>query len=322
MQLLKHKSWLNSKSFWGSLLFAIALWGYTALNSEYQTSIDIPLLIKLPQSRALESIPYKNVSVYVRGTGWNLFNLIFFNSSKSCLLDLSKENIIDSIYRINRTDLQKNLQFISNVTPINVLPENIILKTGEVIDYEVYVNPKVVLIPREGFTLVGRTIIEPEKIKLRGNKRIVEQINRWNTATLIYEGINSDFHASIPLIDTLPGVVDVYPKYVSMKINVQQIGEVVLYDIPITVSGGSLPYGHKLEPPLLTVILQGGVNELENLSSADISATIDFDKLISDSTGIMKAIIKLPPNISLLRTEPRYIYHKVVEDFKSLTETK
>lgn len=313
MKIFKTKSWLNSKSFWGSLLFAIALWGYTSLNADYQTIVEIPFHVKLPSTRALEATPPRSVYVDVKGTGWNLFNLIFFNESKTCFVDLSKETILDSSYRINKIDIQKSIKYLKNVNPVNILPETISLTTGQIDEYEIFVVPKVIVVPRNGFTVVGRVRVEPEKIRIRGNQKIVGQISRWDTEQKWFENMNSPFEAMVQLIDTLPGVVDVFPKTVRIKVDIQQIGDIIIPDIPISIVNGSLPDGHFIQPPIITLTLQGGVEEIAKLSKADISALIEFERLLNDSTGILKPIIKLPPNITLLRTDPQYIYHIIKE---------
>ncbi len=312
MAKIVKKSWFRSKSFWGSFLFAIALWGYTSLNSEYQTIVEIPLKIKLPPNRALENTPTKNVYVDVKGSGWNLFYLIFFNTSKVCNIDLSRETILDSIYKINKVDLQKSLKYLKNVSPINVLPENIQLITGRIDEYSVFVFPRVTIIPREGFSIVGKIQIEPEKIIIRGNEKIVSQINRWETENLWLENVNKPILTTVNLIDTLPGVVFVKPKNVLIKADIQQIGEITIDDLPINIINGSLPDGHVIEPSFISVTIQGGVELLSEIAKNDINVTVEFDKILNDSTGIIKPIINLPPNISLLKTDPPYLFHKII----------
>lgn len=311
MQKIKKKRWFQSKSFWGSLLFAIALWGYTSLNSEYQTFVEIPLRIKLPENRALENTPPKNVYVDVKGTGWNLFYLIFLNTSKVCNIDLSRETILDSIYRINKVDLQKSLQYLKNVSPINVLPENIQLITGKISEYEVYIVPKITIIPREGFTIVGKIELEPEKVKIKGNEKIVSQINRWETENVWFENVNSQLLTSVNLIDTLSGVVSINPQKVLVKANIQQIGEITIDDLPINIVNGSLPEGHFIEPQFISVTLQGGIDLVAELTNYDIFASVEFDKIINDTLGIIKPTINLPPNVSILKIDPPYITHKI-----------
>jgi len=314
MRLFKTKNWLNSKSFWGALLFSIALWCYTSLNAEYQTIVEVPLTIKLPSNRALEVPPPQNVYLDVRGTGWHLFNLIFFNKSKSCLVDLSRETILDSAFRISKTDLQKSIQFLKNVNPINIMPESITLATGQIVENELYVVPRVSVIPRNGFSIVGRALVEPEKIKIQGNQRIIEQFNRWETESVIFSNVNAPFSSFAPLVDTLQGVISIAPNRVRVSFDVQQVGDIIIPDVPITINGGSLPEGHRIEPSIITLTLSGGVEEIARLSSLDITASIEFDRIISDSTGIIKPIIQLPPNIILLKSNPPFVYHRIIEN--------
>ncbi len=312
MQKTKKKAWYKSKSFWGSLLFAIALWSYTSLNSEYQTIVEIPLKITLPPNRALENIPPENVFVDVKGTGWNLFYLIFLNNAKICNIDLSREAYLDSIYRISKIDLQRSLKYLKNVNPINVLPENVQLITGKIEEYEVLVNPKITIIPREGFILVGKPEIDPLKVKIKGNDRIVSKINKWETENILFDNVNSPLFTSVNLIDTLKGVVSVTPKKVIIKADVQQSAEIIIDDIPVETINGSLPAGHIIQPPIISVVIQGGVDVLSEITKFDISAFIEFEKIINDTTGIIKPVINLPSNVSLLRIEPPFLTHKVI----------
>lgn len=312
MQKTKKKAWYKSKSFWGSLLFAIALWSYTSLNSEYQTIVEIPLKITLPSNRALENVPPENVFVDVKGSGWNLFYLIFLNNAKICNIDLSREVLLDSIYRINKIDLQRSLKYLKNVSPINVLPETIQLITGKIEEYEVVVDPKITIIPREGFMIIGKPEISPTKVKIRGNDKIVSRINKWETENILFYNINSPLLTSVSLIDSLKGVVSVTPKKVLIKAEVQQSAEITIDDIPVNIINGSLPEGHIIEPPIISVVLQGGVGILSEITKYDISAVIEFDRIINDTTGIIKPVINLPSNVSLLRLEPPFLTHKVI----------
>ncbi|MCX8055767.1 MAG: hypothetical protein N3A67_08900 [Ignavibacteria bacterium] len=314
MQKTKKKAWYKSKSFWGSLLFAIALWSYTSLNSEYQTIVEIPLKITLPSNRALENVPPENVFVDVKGSGWNLFYLIFLNNAKICNIDLSREVLLDSIYRINKIDLQRSLKYLKNVSPINVLPENIQLITGKIEEYEVLVDPQITIIPRDGFMLIGKPIIDPLKVKIRGNDKIVSKINKWETENILFDNINSPILASVNLIDTLKGVVSVTPKKVLIKAEVQQSAEITIDDIAVDIVNGSLPAGHIIEPPIISVVIQGGVGILSEITKFDISAVIEFDKIINDTTGIIKPVINLPSNVSLLRIDPPFLTHKVISN--------
>lgn len=312
MQKTKKKAWYKSKSFWGSLLFAIALWSYTSLNSEYQTIVEIPLKITLPSNRALENVPPENVFVDVKGSGWNLFYLIFLNNSKICNIDLSREVFLDSVYRINKIDLQRSLKYLKNVSPINVLPENIQLITGKIEEYEVLVDPQITIIPRDGFMLIGKPIIDPLKVKIRGNDKIVSKINKWETENILFDNINSPILASVDLIDTLKGVVSVTPKKVLIKADVQQSAEITIDDITVDIVNGSLPAGHIIEPPIISVVIQGGVGILSEITKFDISAIIELDKIINDTTGIIKPVINLPSNVSLLKIDPPFLTHKII----------
>ncbi len=309
MRVFKTKRWLNSKSFWGSLLFAVALWGYTSLNTEFTTAVEIPLYIKLPVNRALEQEPEQSIGVTVKGSGWHLFNMFLFNNSKNCTIDLSDYQIDDSVFVIDKNEIQKGIRGLSNVMATEVWSKPIEIVTGKIIQKKIPILPNITVNPAEGFTVVGRVKVEPEYVIINGNENVVNRIEKWFTQFAEYDGKNKSFSQEVNILDSLVNVVNVYPPKVRISAEIQQEAEITIDDVPIQVTRGSLPASSIISPSLISVTLRGGVDELAKLSVLDISAVIDFDSIIKDSTGILYPQIKLPENIELIGNSPRYLYH-------------
>ena len=184
----------GSKSFIGSIVFALSLWGYVALNKEdYLTSIKVPLVVELPPNRAIETLLPPTVTIEVRGSGWRLFNLIFVNNTGRCFIDFSSEHTLDSTYEISKTDILKGVQFLTNIQAVNVLSEKLSLKIGNIGEYAVRVNPLIKVIPRQGFMLVGNIKIEPDMIKIWGNNKIVGGITSWDSRLIKVEDVFKSF---------------------------------------------------------------------------------------------------------------------------------
>ena len=308
LRLKKFKKIIFTKSFIGSVVFAIALWGYTNLNKLYTTYIQVPFKVLLPQSRAIENMLPSEISVEVRGSGWQLFHLLMFNTSVECSIDLSSLNNLDSAFNISRNELLKSIKNL-NLQTIEVNPQNIILKTGVVGEYVVPVQPNIIVKPREGFTVVGDIEIKPDLIVLSGNEQLVSNITKWSTQKVVFEDVFEPISAEIPLSDSLNNIIRISQTQVTANIDIQYIGEKTIYDVKLKIHGGSLPSNHTLMPSRIKVTVRGGVYKIAELVPEDIEATIDFKDIINDSTGIIKPKVLIPKNYEIVSIEPRYIYH-------------
>lgn len=296
-----------SKSAIGALLFAIALWGYTALNGEYLTTVTVPLNIDLPDDRALESKIPNDLIVEVRGSGWNLFNLIFFNTSKSCEVDLRNETV-KSDYTVRRQVLVNSVRYLNNVEPRDVIPTNIELKTGQILEKEILVRSNLILEPKDGFLVSGEIKIEPEKIKIKGNQNLLNQISEWKTKNLKLQELTNDFNQTVELSDTLEGIVELNPSEVLVSADIQQIAEINVPDVPIKIVGGRLPSDHKLSSMMIKVSLRGGIKEIENFNSEDLKVTLYLSSIISGKEFVIPKIETGNKNIKVLGSDPQYIY--------------
>jgi len=60
------------------------------------------------------------------------------------------------------------------------------------------------------------------------------------------------------------------------------------------------------------VTLVGGIELLNKISAADIKISLDYNEIISDSTGILTPTITIPPYTKLLNITPHFIQHKII----------
>jgi YbbR domain-containing protein len=305
----KVKRLIRSKSFLGSILFASALWGYTSLNHDYTTFVIVPLTVKLPADKAIENLLPDNISLKVKGGGWQLFYLEFFNSSKQCFIDLSDKSMPDYQYIISRSDILKSIQNIVDVESIDVLPETIGLQIGKIGRYKVPVNPIVNIKPRDGFIAMNEIKVSPDSIEITGNDIIVKNIKFWNTKKTEITDLCQNTTVPIELSDSLKTIVKISQNVVQISVKLQQAADITIYDIPIRIKGGSLPKNHRLVPTTIKVTVHGGVDMLSNLTPDDFISYIDYKDLIEDSTGIIKPKIQVSDSISKYFIRPRFIYH-------------
>ena len=314
---------LTRKRVIGALALAFSLWLFTSMNQTYITMIKVPLSIELPKDRAVENPLPEKITIDARGSGWNLFNLIFFNKEKKCDIDLTKANIRDSIYRITRSQIITSIKSSEAIQVSNVYPENIELKTGKIARKKVPLVSALKIKPQKDFVLVGDVEFEPDSVTLIGNKKIISKFNSWYTSDKKITGLNSYYEENIPLIDTLDGIVEVRPEKVTFFANVQQQADLKIIDVPVNIEGGKLPEFYELFPPIVNVTITGGINIIEDITKEDIQVYLDFSDVINNRSGLIKTEVILPEYVKLKGIEPGYINilkSRKINNLKNISE--
>ena len=154
----------------------------------------------LPARHALtEEVP-KNAKVRLRGAGRALFKTIIlktFISDFKLVLDLERiseeyDFILNDYFERYPQKIVIPSSFEVDYVEV-VYPNAIHISLDEYKEKTVNVIPNIYLDPAPGYTLVGKPIIEPEKIKIAGSKNIVELINFVKTEADTFNNLTNDF---------------------------------------------------------------------------------------------------------------------------------
>ncbi len=299
-----------SKYFAGAFLFGTALWSYVSLNQEYRTFIQVPLQISLPASRAFESAPPENLTVAIKGSGWQIFNL-FFSSSALCQIDLTKSDINNTKYEITRDNIMKGIQSLNFVQATDIIPEYLKINTGAVGEYSVPIEPQIFITPKAGYTVVGDYQIKPDLVILRGIDGIARKITKWASKPYFFENSTEPINTQIMLSDSLKGIIGLNTNTIKLFADIQQIAEITMPDIPVRIIGGNLPQAHFVEPNIVSVTVQGGIKCIKELSQEQITVNLNLVQILNDSTGIIIPTVSVPKNIHILKVNPPYLFHKI-----------
>lgn len=304
---------ITSKSFIGSFIFAIALWVYTSLNAEYTIFQKIPLSVVLPSNRAIASEIPSHIQVELKGTGWHLLNLYYINSNIGCKINLSAEKDFDSI-KITRKEFSKGLYNSQNLATVDFAPESFVLQTGKVDEVDVPIRSNIQVTPYEGYMVVGDILLHPNMVVLKGNHNKISGFTYWQTKYMKIDGLSDNYETTVYLSDSLSNIIQLSENPVNAQINIQQIAEQIIYDVPIKINGGNLNGKHKLMPEFITVIVRGGINQLYDFNPELISASVNIDEILKDSTGRIIPEINVPRNIKTVSIYPKFLTHKIIEN--------
>jgi YbbR domain-containing protein len=309
--------WYKNKNFWGAFLVAIAVWGYASLNDDYQANVDVPLTILPPFNRAVENALPASISVDITGKGWNLFNYMYLNNSKSCIIDLNEVNHNDSIYSVTNVDMQKGIEGINKLRVLHFYPDYLQLETGEIGTKNIAIESAANVSLDDGYVLVGEVRTDPPNVKITGNSQLIDKIKVWKTKSNDFPKINTSFSYRIGVSDSLSSVVNINPSEVTIYGTVQQYGELTIRDVELQVVGGTLSETDIVSPHYFDVTISGGIDLLTKITSADIDAYIEYDAVINDSTGVLVPKFNIPTYTTLISIAPQYIIHKKIDSYLS-----
>ncbi|HRS01385.1 MAG TPA: hypothetical protein P5545_02425 [Bacteroidota bacterium] len=300
---------LHSRGIFLSFFIALALWFYVSLNNQYTTFVSVPLDIIMDEDLAIENIIQPNIKVEVRGTGWELFNLMYFNNSKICLVDLRNLPQNTKSYELTYSKLSQSLAAMEKVEIRKTNPESIKLQISQISKKTVPINPDISLDLRYGFTIVGPIELRPDVVEIKGFAGIIDSIHSISTVHKEISDVHTDISQVIAIKDTLPKIIKINPKQTIFQVNVQLKSGLTIEQIPVKISIGELPEGHQIMPRFVKIYLEGGVEELADLDITSFTASISQDKIKNDTTGLIIPEINIPKNLKLVSIDPPYIYH-------------
>ena len=307
------------KSIIGALFLATILWVYTTLSNEYVTFVKVPLKVIMPNNRAIENPIPKTLDIEVKGKGWDIFNLLFFNTSKEISLDLSKQRLSKNNFEIGRQQILKSVRYAGNLDPIDVLPDNLEIRTGISGEYFVDVVPKVNIVPANGFILVDGPKVEPEKIRIKGNNKIVSSIKNWKTEEITITNVANKFRQKIPLKDTLESIVAKSRQSVFVYGRLEQIAERTFHDVPYELINGKAE-SYDISPSRFDVTVKGGITAISQVELSDIELTLDANDVYSSKSATALVKAKVKGQVKLSNTDLMYVYVFKKAESKNMIE--
>ncbi len=301
------KKFRVKKSLVGAILLAITLWVYTTLNNEYVTFVKVPLKVIMPNNRAIENPIPQNLDIEVKGKGWDIFNLLFFNTSKEISLDLSKQRIEKNDIEVGRQQILKSVRYIGNLETIDALPDNVEIRTGISGEYFVEVEPDVKIVPTQGFTLVEGPKVEPERIRIKGNNKVVSKIKAWKTEYTVISNVANKFRTKISLQDTLESIVAKSRQSVYVYGKLEQIAERTFNDVPYTLINGKAE-SYDIMPKRFDVTVKGGITAISEIELSDIELILDANNVYSTKTSTVLIRPKVKGKVKVSNPTQMYVY--------------
>ncbi|MBK6506771.1 MAG: hypothetical protein IPG02_14155 [Ignavibacteria bacterium] len=289
-----------------SLIFAVALWSYVSLSQSYSLDLSIPLEVKTGKSQAItEDIP-SSIDLTVKGKGWDLLSVLVSEDLKYSL-DLSK---LKRDSRISTEQfVSERLNLKPELTLVSINPDTINIEFDKILEKTVPIRNNIKINLKEGYGIVGKPELTPDSVTISGSANIVSKIKFIPTETRIFENVNSAVTGTIALKDTLSNILKSDVKFVDFKYSIQLSAEKTVEDVIVAIDGVPEDKEVLLIPPKVSVSIRGGVELLAGISPLEITASVNFETIESDTLGFVVPEVAIPDETNLLKSEPQKLQY-------------
>ncbi len=290
-------------------LFAALLWISVELGIVYQTSVSVPLVARgVPLGMALKTPVPHALQLRLRGEGWQLARLLIGNKLV-CIMDLA--SLPTGQPAITVADVVERLNIPPGIQAVGMVPDTIGIAYDSLRFKRVPLLLDYTATFKERYGQVGVAQVIPDSVSIEGAQSILAGITFWKTAHVTFENLKAPVDLTVPVAESDRYQLSVTPPEARVQIGVQWYAEKVLAGMPVEVL--SVPPHREviLVPPKIDLVVRGGVDQLSALQQGDVSISVDYSVILSDTTGVLVPEIKAPAGLQIVSKRPERLQYIV-----------
>lgn len=292
-----------------SFLLSAVLWLSLNLNQVYEIERSIPVKININKPYAVTGNIPLNLEVKFKGVGWNLIRL-FTSLNLEFNYDVNTRGN-EKFIILTKSYLENSLGSSQNVTIDGVYPETLFVNIESYEEKYVKLIPAINVECREGYQIVGKPIIEPDSIKIGGGINMLRNINFLYTQREDFNSVNAGIIKNIGVSDSLSNIIWRSQNEVKLTVNVELTAEKELSNVEVKVSNIPTDREVLLIPQMVTIQLKGGVNQLSAVDVSRINSFINFNNILSDTTGALSPVFEVPEGCVVTAVRPDKIQYVI-----------
>ena len=221
-----------------AIFFALLLWSYVHLSSNYEVDMDLPIEITAPTGFAIATELPERIHARFSGSGWRLM-LMNFTPKSRFKLDLSERNTKDITvgkFFITKEDLATSSTLPSDVKLIKIVPDSLGIQFSREMTKKVPIDLRLDVTPASGYTIVGDPLIAPVQVTVNGSSVLLDSLRSFPTKILKAHNVRETFTKTLELSDTLKDeITSRSVNAINIRITVEAIAERVFKEIPISI---------------------------------------------------------------------------------------
>jgi YbbR domain-containing protein len=290
-------------------LFASLLWVSVNLGNTFQTQATIPLSITvLPPGTAMQAPVPRSLQLKLRGDGWQLAAMKL-GTPMQCTIDLTSLQPGQSSITI--FDVIERLGIPAGIQPLDMNPDSIVVAFDSLAERRIPVELAYSATFRDRYGPVGPAMATPDSVTVRGARSVLSAMERWKTVPMTFENLKAPLDVVVRLAESDRYQVEISPQEVRLRMDVQWFAEKILSGVAVEVH--SVPPHREviLVPPRLELVVRGGVDMLAQVNPPDIRASVDYGRILSDTSGSLAPEIEAPPGLQIISTRPERLQYIV-----------
>ncbi|MFI5251432.1 MAG: hypothetical protein ACHQQQ_03275 [Bacteroidota bacterium] len=285
-----------------SVIFAVLMWIALNMGYDYIVVKYIPVVLEnVKEGKVLKYPVPKSMTVRFRGNGWQLAS-IYLSPNVKYYIDA--QSLTDKPYIITGKDLPEHVKLPLAVQTLDVIPESLLLALDDYSEKRVPVVSRIVVACRDGYGQVGAVNIIPESVVISGSQFMIAGVKEWSTIHRRFDDRHTALNEDIPL-DTPPTYsVEVLPAAVHYYADIEHFAEKTFSGIPL--SAMAVPSNREVIfiPPKMDIIVRGGIEQLAKLTNDDFQASVDYNAIVQDSSGVASPALNSPQMVQVIRKIP------------------
>lgn len=274
------------------LFFAILVWFFVKTEENYNYSLMIPLrVINLESNKIIENKLPAKIKVTVWGKGRDLVSF-FIRKDIFYSLDVSKIQGSATIpVAMNEIKLlrKNDLEILTIVEP-----QSLHVKLAELVTRRLPVVPQAEVRTLPGYMVVDSMTLIPDSVTIVGLKSEINSLQAIHTKKKVYRNIKRDIEKTLELQIPEKKHLRSLIREVKLIVDVQKLMEKPLAEIPVSVKNTPSDLKVTVIPSTLSLVLEGGIDVLLNVTKDDVSAYLDYQKIHSSKENSHLAYIEIP----------------------------
>ena len=283
-----------------SVIFSILIWGSITLSEQYFSYKEFNIkVINQPSGYTCSIINPPNVSVKIKGQGWQILSLIVGSKSDYFVsADNDSGNIkLDPINEVN-----ENTWIGSRFNGVEINPKIVSFYVDKMKLKKLKVEPNTDLTFSDGYGLASEIIIYPDSIIVAGPLTILGKKSSIKTDLVSLSSLDSKMKV-IADIEDIQGIQTEINK-VELTFDIQRIVEKSFKDIKVEITDIPDDRDIVLIPNTIECSLRGGINILGKITPAQISAPVKYSDIVYDTLGSIQPKVNVLENTQLVFIKP------------------
>lgn len=300
------------------VFFATIIWFLNALNQEYNTEIELPVVYhNMPSNKANISELPSNLILNIKADGYDILKYQLKKTFIPTKLDIGstkfnrlRDDDTNSFFILTYEFIdQIESQLIGDMKVDFIKPDTLHFRFTTFATKKVPVVLNADIQPKAQFIFNGNIKFNPDSVKISGPLSILDTLDGVKTEFFTLNSLSKNTIYNTSLIKIEHVVIN--PSVVEVNIGVEEYTE-VRFKVPIESSNVPDSVYLHLFPNYVNVVCKVGFSNYEKVSATDFKAMVDYYS-ISKGVGskINVQLVTVPENIYSYSFSPDFVEYIV-----------